>query len=136
MSMLPFLFDNDWFQRRDIENARGLAESANTRLDLAKLTEVHHEEKMAELQAQLGRLNLIAAGLVRALVERQIVTPSELTEIMRQIDLEDGQEDGQLTASTKNVPKWCPQCEARVPPGKTYCVFCGKTFASADSSPV
>ena len=128
MSMLVHLFDNDWCQRRDIEDLRSQVNSANSRMDFAKFTESQFMEKVERLEGRVGQLNLLVSTLTRVVLNRQLVSKPQLVELMRQIDLEDGVEDGQLHEKRPDVPEWCPDCEAKITPGKTLCIFCGKRF--------
>jgi hypothetical protein len=73
-------------------------------------------------------LNLAVAALVRLCVKQGLVKPAELSALMREIDLEDGQADGQLLERPPKTPEWCPKCEAKTAAGKSYCMFCGERF--------
>lgn len=85
-------------------------------------------EQVDGLSRRVGQLNLAVAGLIRLLVRQGAVKPAELSALMREIDLEDGSADGQLAEPKPRVPEWCPKCEAKTAPRKTYCVFCGERF--------
>ena len=70
---------------------------------------------------------MLTEALVRLSINQGLAKPRHLAELIREIDLEDGTQDGQLK-NASSVPDWCPEREAKVPPGKAYCVFCGEHF--------
>jgi len=86
------------------------------------------ERRLQKLENEVARLNLVVESLVRLVINKELTKPDELTSLLRQIDLEDGVKDGQLQKSGAAVPDWCTSCEAKIPHGKTNCVFCGESF--------
>jgi hypothetical protein len=80
------------------------------------------------LTRRVGQLSLAVAALVRLCVKQGLAKPAELSALMREIDLEDGREDGQLNERAPQTPEWCPKCEAKIATGKPYCMFCGQRF--------
>jgi hypothetical protein len=91
-------------------------------------------EKVRALDRRLGQLNLVISALVRSLVRHELIKPAELSELMKEIDLEDGKQDGQLGERRAHVPEWCPKCQAKIQEDKTYCVFCGARFDEEPSA--
>ncbi|HLQ46291.1 MAG TPA: hypothetical protein VK137_16225 [Planctomycetaceae bacterium] len=77
------------------------------------------------LLAQVGQLHLAVESLLRLLTDKGIVTDLDLRRMTRQVDLEDGLEDGEFHGRRAPAPSHCPNCEARVLPGKRMCVLCG-----------
>lgn len=136
MSLLPYLFDNTWSQRRDIENLRSKITSTTAQLGTARLTETQLREEVQKLQAGIGQLKLVTEALIRTLVKHGLTKPHDLADLMHEIDLEDGREDGQFDESRIGVPEWCPKCEARIAQDKTYCVFCGERFDGSEPHPM
>jgi len=87
-------------------------------------------DKLGACETRVGQLHLVVAALIRSLVKQGTINPTELSELMKEIDLEDGKADGQLGERGPDVPEWCPTCKARVARSKTFCVFCGRRFVS------
>jgi hypothetical protein len=85
-------------------------------------------EGVKALNARIGQLNLVVAAVVRSLVMQGLLKPAELAEAMKEIDLEDGKADGQLGDKVLDTPEHCPKCQAKVAPGRPFCVFCGLRF--------
>ncbi len=128
MSLIPYLFDNDWTQQSGVEldafaaSQNGLTPVTNRR------SESQLQEQCGKLEGHIGQLNLVVEALVRMAISNGTIKPKELAELMHTIDQEDGQQDGQYHNNQHQAPEWCPECEARVPSGKTHCVFCGLRF--------
>ncbi|MEM7232376.1 MAG: hypothetical protein AAF517_09390 [Planctomycetota bacterium] len=125
MSLLNYLFDNDWFQRSDIEKLknrnRGLESSVSRSRSRSKRT----EDRVQELESQIGELALFNQTLLRMLIEKDVCTPSEFTNLFQMVDLEDGVADGRVTP--ERVPGQCSSCRRKMPKNKAKCMYCGWT---------
>ena len=53
--------------------------------------------KLEELDNDVGELVIFQQAIVRLLIEKGTLTPQEIAEKVREIDLEDGVEDGRVT---------------------------------------
>jgi len=128
MSLINHLFDNEWRQRSDIESLKSQVATAHTQASLTRVSEASTNEQFEHLKARVGKLNLVVEALFRTMTQQGLIKPNEFTELLREIDLEDGELDGQRNEPRPNVPEWCPDCEAKIHPAKTYCMFCGRRF--------
>ena len=134
MSLINHLFDSEWRQRSDIESLKSQVANAHSRVAMARVGEANAAEQIEELNTRVGKLNLVVEALFRTMTQQGLIKPNEFTEMLRAIDLEDGELDGQRNEPRPNVPEWCPDCEAKINPAKTYCMFCGLRFEDADSN--
>lgn len=101
-------------QRR--RNRRRLAKKARR----AARQEDAIREELDETEADLGRMLLLAVAVNRILVDKQVVTPSEIADVARQFDLADGRADGKLDparvrpkAATQTPPHGSPEAFLR-----------------------
>ncbi len=117
MGIWDHMFDTDHKQREDIESLRVAAGSAvNSTGSL--------ERRVGKLTERLGRLELTVEGVYRALESKGHITVEEFRELLVQIDLEDGREDGRIgTDRSARAPK-CPSCSRPINPKRRTCVFC------------
>jgi hypothetical protein len=54
------------------------------------------EDRVKELESDLGRVALLTRALIDACLKKGLVTQVELAELMRKADASDGTEDGRL----------------------------------------
>ena len=80
------------------------------------------------LASQVGSLSLALESLLRMLKDKGVITDLDLRRMEQQVDLEDGQADGEFHPVLSPVPSHCPKCEARIPSGKRLCQLCGHRF--------
>ena len=79
------------------------------------------------------RMALFVQTLINALLEKGVVTEERLSEIMTEVDLSDGEADGQLTRPDnlndlrKNGIE-CPRCARLNRRGRTRCLYCGSAM--------
>lgn len=92
MGLINWIFDI--YQHSKIDDARREATSA--RAEIAALRGAGGGLDAARLERALGELALATRTLQRVLVEKGLVTPEELAERVREVDLEDGRADGRL----------------------------------------
>jgi hypothetical protein len=132
MSLLDYLFDEE----------DGLATNPDLQItsgpDMSLWSSrpaPNQDANVAALARRVGQLNLVVAALVRHTVKQGIVKPAELSALMREIDLEDGRVDGELNERRPITPEWCPKCQAKTAPNKSYCMFCGHPFDQGAANP-
>ncbi|RMG17416.1 MAG: hypothetical protein D6731_04210 [Planctomycetota bacterium] len=89
-----YVFDSEYRQRADIEDLkrRGQAVQRRVRRGLRDL-----EERVEELELQVGSLALLCRALLSLLREQGTVDPEALAAAVDAIDLEDGVRDGLVT---------------------------------------
>ncbi|MCD0460378.1 hypothetical protein [Roseiconus lacunae] len=97
MDLWNFLFDSDYKQRVDIESLR--TTSRDYRRDkLRHRRELDDQSvRIEELEEQVGELALLCRTLLTTLRESGAIDPKQFETVMREIDLEDGVEDGKIT---------------------------------------
>jgi hypothetical protein len=67
------------------------------------------------------------------LIEKEVCTSGEFTNLFRMIDLEDGVADGKLTKSRSATTQTaCPECGRPFPKNKTWCMYCGHRNRPSD----
>jgi len=80
--------------------------------------------RVTELEYQVARLMLLNQALWELLRPRLKMTDADFENLVREVDMRDGVEDGKIT---HNAVK-CPQC-SRVSNSKHYkCLYCGLEF--------
>ncbi|HKE01034.1 MAG TPA: hypothetical protein VKE69_08495 [Planctomycetota bacterium] len=90
MGLINWIFDI--YQQSRIENLR--ADMERTRLEAARVQGAAGAVDAARLENALGELALAVKTFQRIAVEKGLCTREELQAKVRQIDLEDGVEDG------------------------------------------
>jgi hypothetical protein len=90
MGLINWIFD--FYQHTQIEKAR--SEAAEARAELASVRSGGGDVDAARLQTTLEEFALATKALQRTLVEKGICTSDEFAKTLREIDLEDGVEDG------------------------------------------
>ena len=126
MSVFRSLFDNDWFQRKDINRLEEETSSAAGRLDSARDRTMRLEDRVTALEDNLAQLVLFNKTLLRMIVEKQVCAPEEFTNLFKMLDREDGTEDGKVTSAPEAGGKLlCRNCRRPLPKNKRWCMYCG-----------
>jgi hypothetical protein len=91
MGWLDYIFDSDLRQRRDIEALR----KESRRLARRRIRRgANLQAQVNELEESVGALALLCRGLMGLLERKGLWDEQAFREICRQIDAEDGSEDG------------------------------------------
>ena len=125
MSIFNYIFDNEWSQRSDIEALKEQNASLASRLSLKRSSEAVQEDRVAELEQEVGELALLSKTLMRILLEKGVCTGREIEDMMHQVDLEDGVADGRVTKNAARVAGKCPECNRPVDAHRKRCFYCG-----------
>lgn len=87
-------------------------------------TNTDQTTRIRDLEHQVGRLMLLNQALWELLRPRLKMTDADLEQLLQEVDLRDGVQDGQIT----HTPLKCPQC-SRVSSSKHWkCLYCGLDF--------
>lgn len=127
MSVWKYMFDSDWLQRSDIERLDKASYVLARRLGTAQRTARRLEERVSELEDEIGRLVLLNETLLRLLERKGHLNRNEFRALLVEVDLLDGVQDGQLRRKTP--PKAvvaCAWCGAENPKGQAKCDQCRK----------
>jgi len=81
--------------------------------------------ELAELQRQVDKIALVNQALYELLRARTGITDEDLRRKIREVDMRDGSEDGDIKAP----PLKCPKCGGAVTVGALFCQTCGATVA-------
>jgi hypothetical protein len=114
------LFDNDYSQRDDIESlAQATVDSQGSTAALKR--------QVAKLRERVDRNELMIEGIFRTLEKQGTLSLAEFRELMVQIDLEDGREDGKIGGDVSGRAPKCenPDCARPVNPKRDHCIYCG-----------
>lgn len=80
--------------------------------------------RVKELEAHLKRVEIVSAAMWELLREALKATDADLEARIKEVDLRDGVEDGEIS----RVPLRCPNCN-RVSTSKHWrCLYCGLEF--------
>jgi hypothetical protein len=105
--------------------AGGISFSGASKSDVSKT-----QSEVQALRDDVYRMALFVQTLINALLEKGVVTDERLNEIMTEVDLSDGEADGQLTRP-KNLNDLrkngieCPRCARLNRRGRLHCLYCG-----------
>ncbi len=94
LGVFGYVFDSETRQRGDIEGLRAAGARLARRSAGARR---QTEERLSELEQQVGELTLLCKALVATLHQRGGIDPAELEAAARAIDAEDGVVDGRVT---------------------------------------
>lgn len=111
-------FDDDYKQRDDIESLKVSAGS------VAQSTG-SLERRVGQLADRVGRLELTVQGVYRVVEQQGFITDEQFRQLLVQVDLEDGREDGRVGPDRSEKAPKCPSCERPINRKRTNCVFCG-----------
>ena len=104
-SFWTHLFDNDTFQRRDIENNQAaLSQVQESATSLSAQLQRERAARVA-LQQRVDRLELVLEGLVTVLRDERALDVAALKEAIQRIDALDGAADGRMAADTPRAPE-------------------------------
>lgn len=104
----------DLHQHRQIGDARERANTANTRAIDALGT-------ARELEERVDRLTMICLAMWTLLKESGKFKDSDLVDLVREVDLTDGQLDGKYRVAMAD----CAACKRRVAARHRRCIYCG-----------
>jgi hypothetical protein len=90
MGLINWIFD--FYQQHRIEQLRD--EAVRARADAAAVRGTGGAVDVQRLERALGELALAVKTVQRTLIDKQVCTPEELHQKLRQVDLEDGEADG------------------------------------------
>jgi hypothetical protein len=110
--MLDILWDIH--QQRRINDAEDMAGTASRRA-----SDLQH--RLHFLEQQVDKLLLINTAMWSLMRGQLGLTEKHLLDRMRQIDLEDGAEDGKITRPATD----CPQCGRTFSARHNRCLYCG-----------
>lgn len=85
------LLDSHWRQRADIDALEDQSRQVARRL---RRENAALEAKVEDLEEELAGMTLFVRSLLGALIETGVLTPDEFGAKLRELDLEDGVEDG------------------------------------------
>jgi len=94
MSLMKYMFDNDWMQRGDIEALRNRSRTADR---TARRRNRQTDDRIDDLENEVAELALLSRVLLTMLHESNVIDPNQFGEVMRRIDAEDGVIDGKIT---------------------------------------
>ncbi|PHR99368.1 MAG: hypothetical protein COA78_25000 [Blastopirellula sp.] len=109
MSFWDHMFDNDWKQREDIEQLRRSSKTASRRQrrdvsgNSSKLESL--ESRVEELEADLGHTVLLLTGTLEMLKQSGTWDSDKFAQLLHEIDMRDGVEDGQASLKKPEVPE-------------------------------
>lgn len=103
------------YQSRKISEAQSEASSARRQARDAT-------QQVEELEAAVGKLQLVTQALWELLQERDGIDESVLLDKVNEIDLRDGRLDGRLE---KRQPQRCGGCKRTISDRHRKCIYCG-----------
>lgn len=81
-------------------------------------------DRPKNVEADVGRLNLVVKALLNALDKRGLVSDTQLVAEMEAMDLADGRRDAMLRR--REPPKVCSRCHRRNRYDIATCMYCGQ----------
>lgn len=96
MGWARWLFLGDLGQQLDLSDRAAEISRLEERLRSARNRDAAISEELQRLTVESKELKLYVATIFRVLLDKRLVSPQELEEALREIDLADGVEDGQL----------------------------------------
>lgn len=128
MSLWKYLWDDDYKQRDDINALQGAQAASDTMTSRAN-------RKLDRLEQRLNQLELTVHGIYRVLEKEGSINTAQFRELLVQVDLEDGREDGRIGKDrTAKAPK-CQLCGKPINKKRDECVFCGEPLESVSPGP-
>jgi hypothetical protein len=100
MSILSYIFDNEWLQRNDINSLRDRLQT-NVRYIAAK--NAGDSIRIKELENDVGELALLARTLFVYIKSQPGFNKEEFYKIFNDIDLMDGVKDGKVTKKSRKT---------------------------------
>jgi hypothetical protein len=87
------------------------------------------QSSVAEMEKRIGRLEMVCEAMWTLLREQTGMTDDDLMGMMAELDLSDGQADGQKGAAG---PRDCPKCgRPNNPKRHDYCIYCGELLRTS-----
>lgn len=96
MGWARWLFLGDLGQQLDLSDRAAEISRLEERLRSARNRDAAISEELQRLTVESKELKLYVATIFRVLLDKRLVSPQELEKALREIDLADGVEDGQL----------------------------------------
>ena len=96
MGWARWLFLGDLGQQLDLSDRAAEISRLEERLRSARNRDAAISEELQRLTVENNELKLYVATIFRVLLDKRLVSPQELEMALREIDLADGVEDGQL----------------------------------------
>lgn len=120
MGILDHLFDSDYRQREDIEELREQVSEA------ARDRPADTSSSVRTLRKRVDQLELMLEALYAHMENKGDIDREKLSDLMIQVDLADGVEDGRIGGDrTKRAPQ-CTKCSKPVSRKRAECVWCGE----------
>ncbi len=123
MSVLDYMFDNDWLQRQDIENLKQHEFALSQRA-------AREAGRIRNLEEEIDHLTLINEALLRMLEKKGVIVRDEFRALLVEVDLEDGVHDGKLAKPAPARPPAraglvnCKFCRTANDPVNKFCAGC------------
>lgn len=125
MSVLDYMFDNDWIQRADIDNLQRNNMMLRSRV-------ARDGGRIRNLEEEIDHLTLINEALLRMLEKKGVILRDEFRALLVEVDLEDGVHDGKLSKPESASPPRparagltrCKFCRAANEPENKFCSGC------------
>lgn len=102
------LFDNEYKQRADINHLRKMASARGLAQTRTSTQVLKQEERIEQLEEQVGELALLCRSLLTLLRENGTVDPEQFQEVLHRLDAEDGMVDGKISESKPPVEEQEP----------------------------
>jgi hypothetical protein len=112
MGAWNFIFDNELFQRMDIEDLRRQAEHSRW---AARRASRRTNDRLEDVEKDLAEVVLLCRALVSMLRERGVFDENALQAALRAVDAEDGVIDGRVTPESERPKPPGPPIQAPVP---------------------
>jgi hypothetical protein len=90
-----------------------------------------HTNRIEDANERIDRLAMIVRAMW-ALLEEEGYTADRLVAKLEELDLLDGEIDGQVSQQALD----CPSCQSKVASGLRSCQFCGETVRTEDGHPL
>lgn len=87
--------------------------------------------RIEDVNERVDRLAMIVRAMW-ALLEESGHKPEDLVAKLEELDLADGELDGQIREQAVD----CPSCDSKVAPGLRNCQFCGARVRTDDGNPL
>ena len=128
MGLFDFIFDSDLKQRHDLQRLESAAS------DSVEMSSTLAADTTA-LRRRVDRAELVVEAMFRLMQEKGVATADELKIFIARVDLEDGVEDGKISATPEANPRKCPSCARPANfRRRTECVYCGAALKPAAPS--
>lgn len=113
MALFGYLFDSNFKQMRERDRKRGEAPTDEISSD-----PVAEAGTVRRLREDMARLMVLNRALIKLLIQKDVVTLEELTELSKQVHNEED-------SKTPNEWEVCKDCGRHTFRGRANCVYCG-----------